>query len=93
MPLKLKKADAPTQLAVFDELPTWGVLAQKIRELLNIPLDREVRVAFFEEAKEPVILSNEQELQCFYKSLDQSSEEIEFVVQDFQVPDGESAFG
>jgi hypothetical protein len=90
---KLMKADAPTRLADFDRLPSWGDLASKIRDLFTIAPDREIRVAFFKVAQEPVILKNEQDLQGFYKSLDRSSEKIEFVVQDFQVPDGESAFG
>jgi hypothetical protein len=61
--------------------------------LFNIPSDR-VGVAFIAKDEEPAILSNEQDLQWFYKSSDQSSEEIKFVVQpeDLQTPDRESAF-
>jgi hypothetical protein len=83
IPFKLKKANAPSRFAHFDEQPSWADLASKITQLFtcNIPSDR-VGVAF-----KPVILSNEQDLQCFYKSLERSSEEIKFVVQDLHSTD------
>ena len=90
VPFKLKKANTPVRLAHFDVQPSWGDLASKISSLFNIPL-KDVGVAFFDKAKDVVTLTNEQDLQYFYKSFDQSSEEIKFVVQDLQTPDGESA--
>lgn len=78
------KPGAPTRLADFDGLPSWRDLASKIRELLNIASDHDVHVMFFEEAKEPVILTGEQELQHFYKSF-KSSGGFKFIVQEFQV--------
>ena len=89
-PFKLKKANAPTRLAYFDAPPSWGDLALKIAELFDIPA-KDVGVAFVDKAKDAVTLTNDQELQQFYKHLDQSSEENKFVVQDLQTPDGESA--
>jgi fumarate hydratase class II len=65
-----------------------GDLASKIADLFNIPL----KSLSSTKPKDAVTLTNKQELQGFYKSLDQSSEEIKFVVQDLQTPDGESAF-
>ncbi|KAF5376092.1 hypothetical protein D9615_007752 [Tricholomella constricta] len=82
----LKQADASTRLACFDGLPSWRDLAAKVKELFTITSDHEVRFTFLEEAKAPVIITNEQELQQFYKSLDHSTEKIELVVQDFEVP-------
>ena len=90
-PIKLKKANASARLVYFDAQPSWGDLASKIANLFNIP-PKNIGVAFVDKAKNAVTLTNEQELQRFYKSLDQSSEEIKFVVQDLQTPDGESAF-
>lgn len=89
MPLvrfKLKKANAITALIDFDGQPSWKDLALNIAQLYNIPLDR-IGVAFIKNANEVAILSDEQELQCFYMSLDQSSEEVKFVVQDTQMLD------
>jgi len=87
---KLKKANDPTRLADFDAPPSWEDLALKISKLFDIPA-KDVGVAFVDKAKGAVTLTNDQELQQFYKHLDQSSEEIKFVVQDLQTPDGESA--
>jgi hypothetical protein len=91
IPFKLKKANAPSRFAHFDEQPSWDDLASKIGQLFNIPSDR-IGVAVIAKDKEPDILANEQDLQLFYKFLDQSSQEIKFVVQDLQTPDRESAF-
>jgi len=92
IPFKFKKANAPNRLADFDTQPTRGDLASKIAKLFDIPL-KDVGVAFVDERKDAITtLNNEQDLQRFYKSLDQSSEEIKFVVQDLRTPDGESAF-
>jgi len=55
----------------------------RISGLLNIPF--EDIVVIFTENKEPVALSNHEELQNFYKSLDQIDEEIKFVVQDLRL--------
>lgn len=52
----------------------------------------DVGVAFVDTAQETVTLTGEQELQDFYNSLGQSSEDIMFVVQDRATPDGGSAF-
>jgi Wiskott-Aldrich syndrome protein len=90
MSLKLKQANAPSRVAGFDGQPSWNDLASKITHLFNIPLDR-VGVAFVDEAGEPVILTDEQGLQDFYKDY-QSSGKVEFVVQDLQTPDGTSVF-
>lgn len=91
IPFKLKKANTPSRFAHFDEKPSWADLASKISPLFNIPTDR-VGVAFIAKDKDPDILANEQDLQLFYKFLDKSSQEINFVVQDLQTPDRESAF-
>ena len=91
IPFKFKKANAPTRLADFDTQPTWGDLASKIAQLFDIPL-KDVGVAFVDKCKDAITLNNEQDLQRFYNSLDQSSEEIKFVVQDLRTPDGESTF-
>jgi hypothetical protein len=91
IPFKLRKANAPSRFAHFDGQPSWADLASKITQLFIIPPDR-VGIAFITKDKEPAILSNEQDLQLFYGSLDQSSEEIKFIVQDLQTPDCESAF-
>ena len=93
---KFKKNNAPTRIAEFDAQPSWGDLASKIAQLFNIPL-KDIGVAYFDKAKDAVTITNEQELQRFYKSpkLDQFVEdlqEIKFVMQDLQTPDGESAF-
>jgi len=91
IPFKFKKANALTRLADFDTQPTWGGLASKIAELFDIPR-KDIGVAYVDKYKNPITLSNKQDLQRFYKSLDQSSEEIKFVVQDLRAPDGESTF-
>jgi hypothetical protein len=91
IPFKFKKANAPTRLADFDTQPTWGDLASKIAKLFDIPL-KDVGVAFVDKRNDAITLSNEQDLQRFYKWLDPSSEEIKFVVQDLWTPDGQSAF-
>jgi len=91
IPFKLKNAKAPTRLAYFDTQPTWGDLASKIAKLFDIPLN-DVGVAFVDKRKDAITLNDEEDLQGFYNSLDQSSEEIKFVVQDLRTPDGESAF-
>jgi len=91
IPFKFKKANAPTRLAHFDAQPTWGDLASKIVALFDIPR-KDVGVAYVDKYKHAITLNNEQELEDFYKSLDQSSEEIKFVVQDLRTPDGESTF-
>lgn len=91
IPFKLKKANTPSRFAHFDEQPSWADLASKISQLFNIPSDR-IGVAFITKDKEPDILANERDLHLFYKFLDQSSQEIKFVVQDLQTPDRESAF-
>ena len=91
VPFKFKKANAPTRLADFDTQPSWEDLSSKIAKLFDIPL-KDVGVAFVDKRNEAVTLNNEQDIQRFYKSLDQSSEEIKFVVQDLQTPDGGSAF-
>jgi hypothetical protein len=89
---KLKKANAPSRLAVFDVPPSWEQLASRITQYFDIPLG-DVGVAFVDENKETVVLVDEQELQYFYKSFFQSAQEkIKFVVQNLQTPDGESAF-
>ena len=88
---KFKKANASTRLGHFDTQPTWGDLASKVANLFHIPLE-DVGVAFVGEHRETITLSNEQDLQYFYESLDQSSGEIKFVVQNLRTPDGESAF-
>jgi hypothetical protein len=61
--------------------------------LFNIPSDH-VGVAFVDEDKEAFVLIDEQGLQAFYETLDQSSPEIKFVVQDLQTldDDGECTF-
>jgi hypothetical protein len=89
IPFKFKKANAPTRLAEFDTQPNWEDLASKIAQLFDIPL-KDVGVAFVDKRNDTIILNNEQDLQLFYKSLDHSSEEIKFVVQDLRTPDGES---
>jgi hypothetical protein len=48
-------------------------------QLFNIPPNH-VGVAFVDKAKGAVTLNDEQQLQRFYESLDQSSEETKFVV-------------
>ena len=89
---KLKKPNARINLVSFDWQPSWEDLASSISELYNIPPDR-IGVAFFNnKAKEPDILTDEQQFQRFYKSLDPSEEPIKFVVQDLQTLDGESTF-
>jgi hypothetical protein len=88
---KLKKANTPARLAHFDARPHWEDLASKIANLFNTP-PKDIGVAFIDKAKDAVTLTNDQELQDFYQSFDQSSGEIKFVVQDLQTPDGESAF-
>jgi hypothetical protein len=88
---QFKKANAPSRLADFDTQPTWGDLASKIAKLFDIPL-KDVGVAFVDKCNDVITLNSEQDLQRFYRSLDQSSEEIKFVVQDLRTPDGESAF-
>jgi hypothetical protein len=89
--IKLKKAKAPTRLALFDVQPSWGDLASKIFGLYNISLEN-VSVTFFDEAKDAVTITSKEELQHFYKHYCQSSKEIKFVVQDLQFPDREWAF-
>ena len=94
VPFKFKKSNAPTRVAEFDTQPSWGDLASKVAQLFNIPL-KHVGVTYFDEAKDAVTITNEEELQgLYYKSfrLDQSFEENKFVVQDLRTPDGESAF-
>jgi len=59
--------------------------------LFDVPLDH-VGVAFIDEDKNTISLTNEQELQGFYHSLDHSPEVIKFIVQDLTAPDGECAF-
>lgn len=79
---KLKKANAPSRFAHFDELPSWDD-SSRITRLFNIPSSR-VGVAFIAKEKEPENLSDKRDLQRFYESLDQRSdqrsEEIKFVV-------------
>ena len=89
IPFKFKKANAPTRLADFDTQPTWKDLASEIAQLFDIPL-KEVSVAFVDKHNDTVSLNNEKDLQRLYKSLDQSSEEIKFVVRDLRTPNGES---
>jgi PB1 domain. len=90
IPFKLKKANAPTRLADFDIQPSWEDLASRVHQLFNIPSEH-VGVAFVDKDKDMVLLTNEQELVYFYKSLyQQSSQEIKFVVQDLQYLDSES---
>ncbi|KAF8326241.1 hypothetical protein F5887DRAFT_232486 [Amanita rubescens] len=79
--IKLKKAKAPTRLAYFDVQPSWEDLASKIIELYKVSPEN-VSVTFFDEAKDTVTITSEEELQHFYKRYYQSSEEIKFVVQD-----------
>ena len=86
---KLKKANASTKLAYFSEKPSWEDLTSKIARLFNIQSDR-VGVAFVEKEVPITTLSSEDELQDFYKY--QSSEVIDFVVQDRLAPDGECTF-
>jgi hypothetical protein len=80
---KLKKANAPSRFAHFDELPSWDDLSSRIARLFNIPSNR-VGVAFIAKEKELENLSDKRDLQRFYESLDQRSdqrsEEIKFVV-------------
>jgi hypothetical protein len=87
---KLKKADASTKLANFHEKPSWGDLASEITRLFGIPPEC-VGVAFIDKDK-TISLTNEQELQGFYSSLDHSTQVIKLVVQDSRAPDSESAF-
>ena len=88
---KLKKADASTKLTSFDKKPSWGDLALKITQLFGVPQEY-VGVAFIDEHKEPISLTNEQELQGFYGSLDLSTQVIKLVVQDSRAPHSESVF-
>ncbi|KIL62166.1 hypothetical protein M378DRAFT_166004 [Amanita muscaria Koide BX008] len=91
MPLvrfKLRRANAATRLANFNVQPNWEDLASNITEKFEIPLDR-VGVVFVNEAKATITITGEEQLQDFYKSLNQSSNEIMFVVQDLATPDPE----
>jgi hypothetical protein len=69
----------------------WGDIASKIVERFKVPVEH-VGIAYIREGGGSVTLTNEEELQDFYASLDQSCEEIKFVLQDRRTPDGESAF-
>ena len=87
---ELKQANAPSRLTSFPGLrPDWERLSARITELFNIP-SKDVGVAFVDEAQEAFILTDDNALQLFYESLDQSSPEtkIKFVVQDRQTPNG-----
>ncbi|SRR6266576_4798434 len=89
--IKLKKAKAPTRLIYFDVQPSWGDLASKIVRLYDVSSEN-VSVTFFDEAKDTVTITSDEELQHFYKRYYQPSKEIKFVVQDLQFPDREWAF-
>ena len=88
---KFKKANARTKLVYFDTQPSWGDLTSKIVQLFDIPV-KDVGVAFVDKSNDAITLDNDQDLQHFYQSLDQSPEEIKFVVLDLSTPDGESTF-
>jgi hypothetical protein len=88
---KLKKADASTKLTNFHEKPSWGDLASDITRLFGVPPEY-VGVAFIDEDKDAISLTNEQELQGFYGSLGHSPQVIKLVVQDLRAPDSECAF-
>src|SRR6267154_3274759 len=88
---QLKKADASTQHANFPEKPSWEDLASEITRSFGVPPDY-AAVVFIDKDKKPISLTNEQELQGFYDSLNHSPEVIKFVVQDSRVPDSERAF-
>ncbi|KIL59622.1 hypothetical protein M378DRAFT_26883 [Amanita muscaria Koide BX008] len=86
---RFRKANAPTLIVNFIVQPSWKDLASNITEEFKIPSSR-VGVVFVNEAKATFTITDEEELQKFYKSLNQSYEEIKFVVQDLATPDPES---
>lgn len=90
IPFTFRKVNAPTIRAYYDGLPSWEYLASEMAKLFHIPQDR-IGVAFVDKVNGAVTLTNTDGLQTFYESLDQSPEEIKFVVQDLEHPDGESA--
>ncbi len=85
---KLKKANAITRFAIFTSPPSWGDLATRISGLFNIPVE-DILVVYIRN-KTPAALSNDEELQNFYKK-NQTDGEIKFVVQDQENIDSGSA--
>jgi hypothetical protein len=68
MIFKVKRANHITRFAIFTFQPSWGDLATRISGLFDIPFE-DIVVVFIKN-KGPVPLSNDEELQSFYKSLD-----------------------
>ena len=91
MPLcKLKHVNLPARLVFFDAPPSWDDLASKISKIFGIPLEN-VGVAYIDEARLSILVTNEQGLQQYYKCLGPSSEEIKLVVLNAEDHDCESA--
>ena len=86
--IKLKKANAMSQLSEFDEWPSWDTLSSKIVEQFQIPRDQ-VLLTFCNPEGHFINLTNDGELQQLYKSLYESCRYIKFVIQDSQAPDSE----
>jgi hypothetical protein len=87
VPVKLKKANAPTYVEYFNTLPTWEGLTSRIAERFTVP-KQDTAIGYLNSTGDTVTLIHEQGLQEYYKSLHQSSE-IKFVVLDRQTPDSE----
>jgi hypothetical protein len=86
--VRLKKANAPSQLLEFDAWPTWDELSWRIVVLYQIPHDK-ILLTFCNPDTHFVNLSNDEELQQLYKRLWGTYRYIKFVVQNSQALDGE----
>ena len=84
---KLKTPNTASRPAFFDAQPNWEDLVSKIDNLFRIDKSN-VGITFIDEAKNPILLKSEEDLQRFYTEY---SGDIKFFVQDLQAP-GESAF-
>ena len=82
--VKLKTPSAASTPTFFDAQPSWEDLVSKIDNIDK----KDVVVTFIDEAKNPILLKNEEDLQRFYTKYPR---DIEFFVHDLQAP-GESAF-
>lgn len=78
---KLTKRGGVTRRISFQELPSWGTLAEKVAGLYSIPLDK-VAVSYIDAEDDEVTLSTNEELQDFYQASRNFGEVIKFMVHD-----------
>jgi len=75
--------------ATFLERPSWDELRLHIKESFSIDQEH-AEVAYTDDGRDAIHISNQEALLRFYDFLPHSSEVIKFVVQDKTIPDDNS---